>query len=226
MSTTVKPPASTRAPSSRLDRVLVTTALASTAGFLAALVAAGFVDPGYSHRSEAISALASTESEAAGLMTVGVVFLGMTAVTAGAALLRTLRGKAGRAAGVLVVIAGVLTMACGFARQSCSTLQQSCLAREAAGTVSVAHWWHNLMAPALFACLVVAAFLLASALRRDARWVQLSGPVRAAAVAAALAFVWFGSGAYGTDGGLVQRLMVLLAYGIPVAVAVRVTRDS
>ena len=75
-------------------------------------------------------------------------------------------------------------------------------------------------------CLIVANFLLASALRRDGRWTTLARPVRAAAIVATLTFVWFGSGAYAANGGLVQRLLVLLAYGIPVAVAVRTTRDS
>ena len=34
--------------------------------------------------------------------------------------------------------------------------------------------------------------------------------------------VWFGSGAYGTNGGLVESAFILLAFGTPAYVATRV----
>jgi hypothetical protein len=37
-------------------------------------------------------------------------------------------------------------------------------------------------------------------------------------------FGWFGSGAYGSNGGLVQRALVLTAYGLPLLVAHVTTR--
>lgn len=207
-------------------RRLALGSLASGALFVVSLLIAGFLDPGYSQRSEAISALASTESEAGGLMVVGFVFLACVALASGAALLGTVRGRAGRSAGVLVLLAGVLTLVCGFARQDCSTLQQACLDREAAGTVSGAHVVHDLAALPLFLALVVAGFLLASALRRDRGWHHLARPALAAAVVGAALFVWFGSSAYGVDGGLVQRALVAVAYGLPVVVALRTTRST
>jgi hypothetical protein len=210
----------------RPARRLADASLTFAAGFVLILVAAGFIDPGYSQRGEAISALASTESEAGGLMVLGFVFLAGTALTSGLALLRSLRGRAGRSAGVLVTLAGLLTLVCGFARQSCSTLQKSCLDRESTGDVTGAHVLHNLTALVLFALLVIAGFLIASALRRDPRWSHLSRRVRLAAALGAASFIWFGSGAYGDDGGVVQRLLVLVAYGLPLAVALRSSRAT
>ena len=55
----------------------------SGAAFIAIVLLAGELDPGYSHLSEGISALASDESQAAGLMTLGFVFLGVTLLSAG-----------------------------------------------------------------------------------------------------------------------------------------------
>lgn len=206
-----------------LSRVLALSSLVAAVGFVATLIVAGVIDPGYSQQSEAISALASTESEAAGLMIVGFVLLGAVALASGAALLGTLRGKAGKAAAILVLLSGLLTVACGFARQSCSTLQQSCLDRESADAVSGSHTLHNLMALPLFAFLVAAGFLIASALHRDPRFRHLARRARVAAVATTVSFVWFGSQAFGDNGGLVQRLMVLLAFEVPTVVAVIAT---
>ena len=212
-------------PSTR-PRLLARIAALAATGFVGTLLLAGFLDPGYSHLSEGVSALASVESEAAGVMTVGFLLLATTAVAAGAALAGTLRGRAGRAAAALVVVAGLITAFDGFARQSCSTLQQSCLDRERAGTVSSAHVVHNLSALALFALLVAAGFLFASALRRDSRFRGLARPTRVVALLTLLVMVWFGSAAYGDLGGLVQRGLILLAYGLPLALALRLTRTA
>ncbi len=207
-------------------RPLAIGSVVAAAGFAATLVIAGLVDPGYSQSSEGISALASTESHAAPIMIAGFVLLAIVALASGGALLRTLRGPAGRTAGALTVLAGVLTLACGLVRQSCSSLQQTCLDRESSGSVSGAHVAHNMMALPMFASLAAAGILIASTLKRDPRWQHLSRQVRLAAVAGLTVLVWFGSGAYGDNGGLVQRLLVLLAYGIPVAVAIRITRPT
>jgi len=38
--------------------------------------------------------------------------------------------------------------------------------------------------------------------------------------------VWFGSGAYGDNGGLVQRAFLLAAFGLPIVVALRASRRA
>ena len=232
MSTPTAPRTTTRttpgpaAPGARLDRTLAKLSAASAVAFAMGVVIAGAADPGYSHRSEAMSALASTQSRSAGVMIVAFLFLSVTALAAGVVLFRRLRGKAGRAGSVLVLVAGVATVVVGFARQSCSSLQQACLDREGAGDVSGAHVVHNLVSLLLFLCLVVGGFFLASGLRRDPRWAHLAGRTRIAATASLLLMVWFGSAAYGDNGGLVQRAFLLLAFGIPVAIALEVSRGS
>ena len=216
---------STSAPSGQA-RVLARASASAFAGFGVAVLLAGLLDPGYSQTSEAISALASTESRSAPVMTAGFLLLAASLLTAGAVLWSSFRGRSGRASAALVLGAGLATGVAAFARQSCSTLQQSCLDREAAGTVSSAHVVHNLVALLAFLLLVVAGFLLASALRRDTQLRSWSRPVRLAATGSLALMVWFGSGAYGDIGGVVQRAFVLLGYGLPVLVALLRARGS
>lgn len=196
------------------------------AAFVVLLVLAGLLDPGYSPVSEAISALASTESHSAALMTAGFACLGLTSLATGVALLHALRGGLARTAAVLVLLAGVATLGDGWFRQSCSSLQQECLRREASGDVSGAHVLHNLIALPLFLMLVVAAFLLALVARRTTRLHFLGRPALIGACLTLLFFVWFGSGAYGSLGGLVQRALVLLGYGLPLVVALAATSGA
>jgi hypothetical membrane protein len=214
ISTSVGPDDRTAHPARRARaRVLAVTAAVSATLFITTLALAGGLDPGYSHLSEGISALASDEAEAAGVMTVGFLFLAATAVASGAALGSTLPDRVGRAAAGLVILAGLITAAEGFLRQSCSSLQSSCRDREAAGGVSGAHVLHDLSAMLLFVMLVAAGFLAALALTRDERLRSLA---RATLVGAALSLVfmvWFGSGAYGELGGVVQ-LPVTLALAL------------
>jgi hypothetical membrane protein len=205
MTTTLEPTGTTPQTTSSL---LPRAAVAGVAAFLLASLVAGFLDPGYSPVSEAISALASTQSEAAGVMIAGFLLGGLGLLAAGSTLWRT-----SRAAGLGTAAAGVLLAVDGLLRQSCSSLQQACADRESAGDVSGAHVAHDLVALVLFVLLAAVAYVLARRLR--SRWVLW------AAVAETLLVVWFGSGAYGEYGGLVQRALVLLAFGLPAYAAAR-----
>lgn len=207
-----------------LDRTLAKVAAGAALAFSAGVAIAGFLDPGYHHRSEGMSALASTESEAAPVMIVAFLFLSLTALASGAALFRTLKGKAARTGSVFVVVAGASAVVVGFARQSCSSLQQACLDREVSGDVAGSHVVHNLVSLFLFVLLVAGGFVLASGLRRNPAFAHLARPTRIAASASLVFMIWFGSQAYGDNGGIVQRVFLLLAFGIPVALALKVTK--
>ena len=222
MSTTAPADAPTITTSPMIARTLAKVSVGAAVTTAAAIAIAGFTDPGYSARSEAISALASVESESARIMIFGFVTMALTALAAGTALFLALKGKAARTGSVFVIIGGVLTLVAGFARQSCSTLQQSCLDRETAGTVSAAHVTHNLVSLVLFVLLVAAGFLLAAGVKRSATHRHLSLRVRIAAAATLTFMVWFGSGCYGTNGGLVESAFILLAFGTPAYLATRV----
>ncbi|WP_028645814.1 DUF998 domain-containing protein [Nocardioides sp. URHA0020] len=195
--------------------------------FVAAVVVGGVLNPGYSHRSDAMSSLAAHDATAPGVMIVGFLGLTLALLSAGVVLVRTLSGKAGVAGAVLVILAGATSVVVSFARLDCSPLvSASCVAREKAGTVSGGHVVHNLASLVLFVALVVGLFLLAAGLRRTPGLGHLARPTRAAAVAALVLMVWFGSGAYGDEGGIVQRALVLVAVGWPVFLAGRVNRVS
>ena len=226
ITTSVGPDDRTAHPGRRaLARVLAVTAAASAILFIATLVFAGGLDPGYSHLSEGISALASDESEAAGVMTVGFLFLAAAAVASGAALLSTLPGRAGRAAAGLVVLAGVITAAEGFLRQSCSSLQSSCLDREAAGQ---GLGRPRAPQPERHAPLRGAGRRgLSGRLRAEARRAsplpRPADPGRGRAVLGLHGLVRLGR--LRRAGGVVQRAFVLLAYGLPVTLALVTTQS-
>ena len=92
--------------------------------------------------------------------------------------------------------------------------------------MSGGHVVHNLASLVLFLALVVGLFVLAAALRRNPSAANLSWPSRIAAFASLVLMVWFGSGAYGDNGGLVQRALVLVAVGWPVYLATRTSRPN
>jgi hypothetical membrane protein len=199
-------------------RALSRTAVGSAAAAVGAILVAGLVDPGYSAVSEGISALASHESQAAPIMIVGFMAMALALLTAGVALFRLLPTRRAKAAAILVVLSGLATVVVGFARLDCSTLQTECLAREHAETVSGGHVLHNLVSLLLFVLLSVAAFLWGAGLRRLGER-RLARITLLAAVLTVAFFVWFMSGAYGSAGGLVQRVFIPLAYGWPVLLA-------
>ena len=227
MSTLTTPRATTTSSSASTARHLAKVSVGAAVTTAAAIIVAGLLDPGYSARSEGISALASVESKSASVMIFGFVTMSLTALAGGSALFLTLRGKAARTGSVLVVVAGLLTLVAGFARQSCSSLQQACLDRESAGDVAGSHVVHNLVSLVLFVLLVAGGFFLAAGLKRNAAHRHLARGTRIAAFAALGFMVWFGSAAYGSNGGLVESVFILLAFGTPACVATLVTaRDG
>ena len=191
-----------------------------------AITVAGFVDPGYSHLQEGISALASRESQAAPIMVVGFFAMAATLVAAGLSLFTALPGKKAHGAAILIMIAGVLTAVSGIFPQDCSSQQAACRVRESAETVSGSHVLHNLIAIPLFLFLIIAAFLLAAALRRAPGQSAHARAGWLVAVAGLLLMVAFGADVAGDLGGLVQRVLVLLAYGWPVYLAAQLTRST
>jgi hypothetical protein len=206
-------------------RRLARVATAGVGVFTAAVVLGGLLNSGYSHRSDAISSLAAQDASAAGVMVVGFLGLAVALLSAGIALVSRLSGRAAVTGAALVVLAGATTVLVSFARLDCSPLvSDACVAREKAGTVSGAHVVHNLASLVLFVALVIGLFLLASGLRRTPSLRHLAAPTRWAAIAALVLMVWFGSGAYGDNGGLVQRALLVVAVGWPVYLAVAVGR--
>jgi hypothetical membrane protein len=193
--------------------------------FAGAVVVGGAFNAGYSHRSDAMSSLAAHDASAPAVMTIGFAGLAVALLAAGAALLTALRGKAAVAGSGLILLAGFAAIVVGSARLDCSPLtSEACVASEKAGTVSGGHVVHNLASLVLFVALVIGLFVLAAALRRNPSAAYLSRSTRIAAFASLVLMVWFGSGAYGDNGGLVQRALVLVAVGWPVYLAARLTR--
>ena len=86
---------------------------------------------------------------------------------------------------------------------------------------------HNLVSIPIFLFLIVATFFLAAGLRRWGRDAGLARATLLAGFAGLVLAVWFGSGAYGSNGGLVECALVLVTFGWPALVANRVlSRDA
>jgi hypothetical membrane protein len=203
----------------RADGTLARISVLAFGGFAAAVLVAGRRTPGYSHRSEAISALGARDAAAPEVMLVGFLLLAAALLSAGVVLARTIAGKAGRVGALLVCLAGVAAVITAFAQEDCSDLKAACAARERAGTVSGEHVLHNLVGLILFTALVIGLFFLAAGLRRATSRSSLARVTQIVALAALGFMVWFGSDAYGDNGGLVQRALILLACGWPALLA-------
>jgi Protein of unknown function (DUF998) len=105
----------------------------------------------------------------------GFVALAGGTVAAGVGLWSRLRhGVAGRVGAALVVLAGAGMVVAALARQDCSDFIGTCAAAEQAGTLSGHHVLHQLVSPAVFTLLAVAAIVLGRGLRRSGSWAHLA----------------------------------------------------
>lgn len=179
-----------------------TKALAAVAAtgqlvFVAAWIAGGLSQEGYSPARQTVSELFSRPADHPWILWIGLAAL-VPSYLAAAALLWRMLGAGGRPAAALFVVAVPLVLTVLFSPLDCMTNgDSSCTARVDAGEVSSVHSRHNAAAISLQLCLVATPFLVAFALRRRPRaaaalalvalvglgtvaWVSLSGPGAAA----------------------------------------------
>lgn len=167
-------------------------AVAGQLVFVAAWVAAGLAQEGYSATEQTVSELFSRTAGHPWILWVGLAALAPSYVATAVLLLRML-GPRGRPAAALFLLAVPLVLTVLLSPLDCMTNgDAACAARVGADDVSAAHSRHNSAAVALQLCLVATPFLVAFALRADrlaARvvgigligvatlvWVAVSGP--------------------------------------------------
>jgi hypothetical membrane protein len=203
-------------------------ALVGAAGlgaFAAAVAVSGALQPGYSHLGEGISALAATGSVPAPIMIGGFLALAAGTTAAGVGLWERLgAGVAGRIGAVLVMLSGLAMVVVGLNRQDCSDLAGACAAAEEAGTLSGQHMIHQLVSLAVFLLLSIAAFPLARGLRRGGAPRRFAVLARVAGAFGLLVIAAMVSIGFGDFPGLVQRLFILVVFGLPVLLAAVPTR--
>ena len=197
-------------------------AIASIAGqliWLAIVVVAGLIEPGYSPIRDAISALGARDAARPWLFDTGVAIWGAAFIAAAVALLlETPRGWRGRLGPVLIALTGLAQILDGFPFPAdCRrTIDAGCHAREVAGQVSwqhVAHGWTYFLGAVM---LELSVFAMAWRFRRDARWGRADLLAFGSAVLGLLIFtgLFFSTGKEAHDHyGLVQRL-TLTAGGV------------
>ncbi|MEV4512537.1 DUF998 domain-containing protein [Dactylosporangium sp. NPDC049525] len=198
--------------------MLARISYAGAALFVAAVVVAGALYPGYSHLKEAASQLAATNSPSAPIMIVGFFALATSTVAAGLGLFQHLPvGAAAKIAGVLTLISGALLVVAGLARNSCSEWIGACKAAEEAGTIPLHHVVHDLVSLLLFLLLIAAVFTLARAVARNGAR-KLVWPSIAVGVVSFVTMVAMVSGAVPAASGLLQRVFLLVLFGWIIAV--------
>src|SRR3954451_11220046 len=84
--------------------------------FTLAVVLGGFLNDGYSHRLDAMSALAAHDAHSPWVMMLGFVGLTVALRGAGVTFWATLKGKAAVAAAALILLAGAASSVVTFAR--------------------------------------------------------------------------------------------------------------
>jgi hypothetical membrane protein len=211
--------------STTLSRPAVAASAAFGTFWLAVLVAAA-VNPGYSHVAEFISALAGKHSRAPGIMMTGIAVLAMGTAVAGIDLVRRLRGISSVVAGALLTLAGGFGVVAAFAQQDCSTALEACQAQEVAGLMSGHHVVHELTALAAFVLAWLALVPLGWAVGRTPGWSRYRWPTFGAALVGLAMLVWLVVGDPGSVAGVVQRVFVLVVFGIPVLLVTQKHHDA
>ncbi len=197
---------------SALIRRLALLSLAGQVVWVAVVVVAGAIEPGYSEVRDAISFLGARDAERPWLFETGVAIWGIAFIAAAVALSldapRSLRGQLGPA---LIALTGLAQILVGFPFPAdCrDTIDAGCEARELAGQVSwqhVAHSWAYIVGADV---LLLSVFAMAWRFRGDSRWgradlLTLGSALLGLPIFACLFFI----ADDGIDGyyGLVQRL--------------------
>jgi hypothetical protein len=190
-------------------------AIASIAGqltWLAIVVVAGLIEPGYSEARDAVSVLGARNAAHPWLFDTGVAIWGASFIAAAAALLLDApRGWRGRLGPALVAFTGLAQILAGFPFPAdCRwSIDSWCRAREEAGLVSwqhVAHGWAYFLGSI---AILLSVFAIAWRFHDDSRWgradlLALGSGLLGLAIFAGLFFAT-GNEVHGHY-GLVQRL--------------------
>lgn len=184
--------------------------LAGVAGFWVALLVAAAAEPGYSHRRDYVSTLASRGAEQGALAVAGIVAVG--AAMLGAAVLLW---RLSRAAAVLVGLSGAGFAVAALTRLECARGAAGCGLGgrfEISGSTEIGHWTATTVSSVL---LIAGMALVGVALIR--RGQRAPGALSLAAAAlTTTAFLVTG----GDSPGLPQRVGIVVATGWLAALAV------
>ena len=194
----------------RRGKIAAVLALAGVACFWCAIVIAAALEPGYSHRRDYVSTLASRGAEHGELAVLAVVAAGAAMVSA-SFLVR----EVSRLAAVAVALAGAGFVVAAFIRLECAEGAAGCGLGgrfEISGATEVGHW----TATTVSTILLVGGMALAGvALLRRRHGFEGAATVAAAALTAA-AFLATG----GSHPGVPQRVGIVLGTGWLATVAI------
>jgi hypothetical protein len=196
----------------RLIRRLAIASLAGQLVWVAVVVVAGAIEPGYSEVRDAVSFLGARDAAHPWLFETGVAIWGASFIAAALALSldapRSWRGQLGSA---LIALTGLAQILDGFPFPAdCrETIDAGCHAREVAGEVSwqhVAHGWTYFIGAI---ALLLSVFAMAWRFHGDVRWGRMDALALGAGLLGLAIFggLFFATGSEpGGHYGLVQRL--------------------
>jgi hypothetical protein len=202
-------------------QALAATSLLGSVIFSALWMWSGVVTPGYSSRSEFISALAAEDASHPGRMLVGFVAL---AVSLGAIAVMTWRSNH-RVRGALIAVSAVGFLGAGLVRQECSTALDSCIRRIPLEGAWSATNVHGYLATTAFVTALVALGSTILPARRAGRRTEYVGGCAALAIAVGSVVGWNAFG-MGGDSGTVQRLVITVVLVWGQLLAWRWVRDT
>jgi Protein of unknown function (DUF998) len=197
---------------SALIRRLALLSLAGQLVWVAVVIVAGAIEPGYSATRDAISFLGADTAARPWLFETAVAIWGLAFIAVAVALSldapKTLRGQLGPA---LIAVTGLAQILVGFPFPAdCrDTIDAGCEARELAGQVSWRHEAHSWAYIVGGDALLLSVFAMAWRFRGDPRWGRADlVTLGAALVGIPISAILFYFADNGIDGsyGLVQRL--------------------
>lgn len=158
---------------SPLIRWLAIASIAGQLAWLALVVVAGLIEPGYSEVRDAVSVLGARDAARPWLFNTGVAIWGASFILAAAALaLDAKPGWRGWLGPALIALTGLAQILDGFPFPAdCSwSIDAGCRAREAAGELSWQHYAHGLTYFFGAVALQLSVFAMAWRLHGDERW--------------------------------------------------------
>jgi hypothetical membrane protein len=191
--------------------------LAGVAGpivFTLAWIIGSIAQDHYSIRREDISALSALTADSPWLMMGGFLIMGACTILLGISLMSLFGGSRRQRIGPgLITLAGLGMMLAGVFRNDCSSALDACKVLVDAGDVSWHHNAHDGVSILVFLALIIAPLVMAGRFLTRPDWASLRLGSMMISPVLLLLLVLFGSEAFPSVGGIIERVMILLAMG-------------
>ncbi len=216
-----------RSSKSRRNAVLGLAGIVGPLLFTVAWIIRSLTQEGYSARREDISALAALTADSAWLMIAGFVAVGVGTIALALGLMSVFKGSPLQRIGpVLILLVGIGLIVAGLMRNDCSSFQDACKALVDNNDVSWHHQAHDGVSLIVFLALIIAPLLMAGRFMTLPEWTSLRMPSMVLTPVLLVLLVLFGSEAFPSVEGIIQRVLVTLAMAWLAVVGLRLYQTA